>query len=163
MDEVDGMPMMRKFYALGFALISGVTGAVSDCQAAVEWATAGSNWHVVLWTEAVTVSIDAASITPRATRVVAHVMWDYFEARTSGAAASAPYKSMLGTLVFDCAALRFGGAGSVFYSGDGGDGEAVGEYSIALDSAALGASEPGTIGRDLVAYVCAHTPGIDTE
>src|ERR1039457_78910 len=63
MEEVDGMPMARRFYAslLGLALTSGVAGSGSECQAAAEWPTAGSNWHLVLWTDAVTVSIDAAS------------------------------------------------------------------------------------------------------
>jgi hypothetical protein len=157
-NEVDGMPMERKSYAslLASAVVLGMAGAASDCRAAVDWGAAGSNWNVMLWTDALTVSIDTTSITPHATRVVAHVMWDYFQARTAGTAAAAPYKSMMGVLVFDCATLRFGGAGSVFYSGDGGDGDPVAQYSIDPDSAALSASEPGTIGSDLAAYVCAH-------
>ena len=151
--------MVRKFYASLFAsaVILGVAGAGTDSRAAVGRVT-GSNWDVMMWTEALTVSIDTASIAPHATRVVAHVMWDYFEARAAGAAAAAPYKSMMGVLVFDCATLRFGGAGSVFYSGDGGDGESVGRYSIDPDSAALSASEPGTVSRELAVYVCTRAP-----
>ena len=152
--------MVRKYYASLFAsaVILGVAGAGTDCRAADGRGTGGSNWDVMMWTDALTVSIDTASIAPHATRVVAHVMWDYLEARTAGAAAAAPYKSMMGVLVFDCATLRFGGAGSVFYSGDGGDGESVGRYSIDPDSAALGASEPGTMGRELAVYVCTRAP-----
>jgi hypothetical protein len=148
--------MVRKFYASLFAsaVILGVAGAGTDCRAAVARVTGGSNWDVMMWTDALTVSIDTASIAPHATRVVAHVMWDYFEARTAGAATAAPYKSMMGVLVFDCATLRFGGAGSVFYSGDGGDGESVGRYSIDPDSVVLSASEPGTMSRELAVYVC---------
>ena len=97
-------------------------------------------------------------IAPHAARIIAHVMWDYTEAQTNSAAAAAPYSSMMGILVFDCVTLRFGGAGSVAYSGLGGDGEAVAQFSIDPDSAPLGTSEPGTIGRDLVTYVCAHAP-----
>jgi hypothetical protein len=152
--------MVRKFYAslLASAVILVVAGSGTDCRAAVDRGTGGSNWDVMVWTDALTVSIDTTSIMPHATRVVAHVMWDYFEARTARATAAAPYRSMLGVLVFDCATLRFGGAGGVFYSGDGGDGDAVGQYSIDPDSAPLSASEPGTIGGDLEAYVCAHAP-----
>jgi hypothetical protein len=152
------MPMVSRFFAsmLASAMILGVAGTGSDCRAAADWGTAGSNWDVMQWTDALTVSIDKTSITPHATRVLAHVMWDYFEARPAGTTAVAPYKSMMGVLVFDCATLRFGGAGSVSYSGDGGDGDPVAQFSIDPDSAALSASEPGTLGRDLVAYVCSH-------
>jgi hypothetical protein len=151
------MPMVSKFFAslLASAMLLGVAG---NCRAASDSGTAGSNWDVMQWTDALTVSIDKTSITPHATRVLAHVMWDYFEARPAGATAAVRYKSMMGVLVFDCATLRFGGAGSVSYSGDGGNGNPVGQYSIDPDSAVLSASEPGTIGGDLVAYVCAHAP-----
>ena len=152
--------MVRKFYASLFAsaVILGVAGAGMDCKAAVGGGTGDWNWDVMMWTDALTVSIDTASIAPHARRVVAHVMWDYFEARSAGTAAAAPYKSMMGVLVFDCATLRLGGAGSVSYSGDGGDGDPVGQYSIDPDTASLSVSEPGTMARDLAAYVCARTP-----
>jgi hypothetical protein len=144
--------MVRKFYAalLTSAVILGVTGAGSDCRAAIGPGTATSNWDVMVWTDALTVSIDTTSITSRAKRVIAHVMWDY--------SVAAPYKSMMGVLVFDCTTLQFGGVGSVSYSGGGGDGEIVAQYSIDPDKATLGGAEPGTIGRDLAAYVCARAP-----
>jgi hypothetical protein len=150
--------MVWKFYAalLSSAVILGVTGAGSNCRAAIGPATASSNWDVMVWTDALTVSIDTTSIMSHAKQVIAHVMWDYFEARPAGAIAAAPYKSMMGVLVFDCTTLQFGGVGSVSYSGDGGDGEVVAQYSIDPDKATLGGAEPGTIGHDLVAYVCAH-------
>jgi hypothetical protein len=151
--------MVRKFYAalLASAVILGVTGAGSDCRAAIGPGTASSNWDVMVWTDALTVSIDTTSITSRAKRVIAHVMWDYSEARRPASViAAATYKSMMGVLVFDCTTLQFGGVGSVSYSGDGGDGEIVAQYSIDPDKATLGGAEPGTIGRDLVVYVCAH-------
>jgi hypothetical protein len=152
--------MVRKFYPalLASAVILGVAGAGSDSKAAIGPGTASSNWDVMVWTDALTVSIDTTSITSHAKRVMAHVMWDYFEARPAGAIAAAPYRSMMGVLVFDCTTLQFGGAGSVSYSGDGGDGEVVAQYSIDPDKATLGGAQPGTIGRDLVAYVCAHAP-----
>jgi hypothetical protein len=152
--------MVRKFYAalLASAVILGVPGAGSECRAAIGPGAASPNWDVMVWTDALTVSIDTTSITSHAKRVIAHVMWDYSQARTAGAIAAAPYKSMMGVLVFDCTTLQFGGVGSVSYSGDGGDGEIVAQYSIDPDKAALGGAEPGTIGRDLVAYVCTHAP-----
>ena len=152
--------MVRKFYPalLTSVVILGVTGAGSDCRAAIGSGPASSNWDVMVWTDALTVSIDTTSIQSHEARVLAHVMWDYFEAQTAGPIAVAPYKSVMGVLVFDCATLQFGGAGSVSYSGVGGDGDPVGQYSIDPDSAALSGSAPGTVGRDLVAYVCAHSP-----
>ena len=38
------------------------------------------------------------------------------------------------------------------------DGELVAQYAINPDKAELSSTEPGTIGNDLVAYVCAHAP-----
>jgi hypothetical protein len=147
------MPMLRTLWQSSLGALAILAGA--------SWAAAGdasSNWEVMVWSDPLIVSVDTASIAPRAARIIAHVMWDYAEAQTNGAAAAAPYNSMMGTIVFDCATLRFGGAGSVAYSGAGGDGEPVAQYSIDPDSAPLSASEPGTIGRDLVTYVCAHAP-----
>jgi hypothetical protein len=147
------MPMLRTLWlsALGAtAILAGASGAAAGA--------ASSNWELIVWTAPLTVSVDTASIAPHAARIIAHVMWDYAEAQTNSAAAAAPYSSMMGIVVFDCATLRFGGAGSVAYSGQGGDGEAVARYSIDPDSAPLSTSEPGTIGRDLVTYVCAHAP-----
>jgi hypothetical protein len=148
-DKEDFMPMLRTLWlpSLGAtAILAGASGA------------AASNWELMVWTNPLTVSVDTASIAPHAARITAHVMWDYAEAQTNSAAAAPPYNSMMGIVVFDCATLRFGGAGSVAYSGRGGDGEPVAQFSIDPDSAPLGASEPGTIGRDLVMYVCAHAP-----
>jgi hypothetical protein len=147
-----GLPM------LGAATILAVSTVGMERSGAAAAGAAGPNWEVMVWTNPLTVSVDTASIAPHAARMVAHVMWDYFEPRAAREAAGAPYKSMMGVLVFDCATLRFGGAGSVFYSGDGGDGDAVGRYSIDPDSVVLSASEPGTISRDLATYVCAHAP-----
>jgi hypothetical protein len=63
---------------------------------------------------------------------------------------------MIGVIVFDCAHESFGGAGSVAYSGDGGGGDAVAQYSISTDTAPLSVTEPGTIGHDLLTFVCAR-------
>jgi hypothetical protein len=110
------------------------------------------------WTDAFTVSVDTASIAPHTARIIARVMWDYAEAQISGGHGAAPYKSMVGTVVFDCATERLGAAGSISYSGDGGDGALVAQYAINPDEAELSNTERGTIGHELVAYVCAHTP-----
>jgi hypothetical protein len=117
---------------------------------------ADSNWEIMKWTDPLTVSIDRASIEPHAARVTARVLWDYTLAQTTDGPAAALYRSMVGTLVFDCATDRVGAAGSTDYSGSGGDGEAVAQYAVNPDSATLSPTEPGTIGNDLVAYVCAH-------
>jgi hypothetical protein len=156
----DIMPKVRKFClsSLATATILAVSAAGTDCRGATAAGPASSNWEIMVWTDPLTVSVDTASIAPRAARITARVMWDYAEAQFSGGHGAAPYRSMVGTVVFDCATLRFGGAGSVSYSGDGGNGNPVGQYSIDPDSAVLSASEPGTIGGDLVAYVCAHAP-----
>jgi hypothetical protein len=44
----------------------------------------------------------------------------------------------------------------VSYSGGGGDGTPVAQDAVNPDSATLSASEPGTVGHDLLAFVCAH-------
>ncbi|HLZ98676.1 MAG TPA: surface-adhesin E family protein [Steroidobacteraceae bacterium] len=144
--------MLRTLWlsSLGATALLGAAGGAA--------AAASSNWELMVWTGPLIVSVDTASIERRAARIIAHVMWDYAELQTDGATAAAPYNSMMGTIVFDCATLRFGGAGSVEYSGSGGEGEAVARYSIDPDSVPLGASQPGTIGRDLVTYVCSHAP-----
>jgi hypothetical protein len=147
------MPMLRTLWLASLGATAILAGASDPAAGA-----ASSNWELIVWSAPLTVSVDTASIEPRAARVIAHVMWDYAEAQSNSAAAAAPYSSMMGIVVFDCATLRFGGAGSVAYSGPGGDGEAVAQYSIDPDSAPLSTSEPGTIGRDLVTYVCGHAP-----
>jgi hypothetical protein len=150
-DKEDFMPMLRTLWlsSLGaVAILAGASGAAAGA--------ASSNWELIEWTAPLTVAVDTASIAPHAARIIAHVMWDYTVAQTNYAAPAAPYSSMMGIMVFDCATLRFGGAGSVAYSGQGGEGEAVAQYSIDPDSAPLSTSEPDTIGRDLVTYVCGH-------
>lgn len=152
-DKEDLMPMLRTLWmsSLGVAaILAGAAGAAADA--------AASNWELMVWTVPLTVSVDTASIQAHAARIIAHVMWDYTEAQTNAAAASPPYQSMMGIVVFDCATRQFGGAGSVAYSGRAGEGEPVAQYSIDPDSALLSASSPGTIGFDLVTYVCAHAP-----
>ncbi|MDP9013984.1 MAG: hypothetical protein M3O41_15270 [Pseudomonadota bacterium] len=126
-------------------------------------ATASTNWEVMVWTAPLTVSLDASSIALHAARVTARVLWDYSEVQYTGGHATAPYKSMVGVIVFDCVTEQFGGAGSVSYSGDGGEGDAVAQYSINPDSAALSNSDPGTIGHDLLTFVCAHAYPVSTR
>ncbi len=115
---------------------------------------ASSNWEIIVWTDPLTVSLDTSSIAARATRVTARVMWDYAEPQTPGGAPGLTYWSMIGIVVFDCATLRFGGAGSTSYSGHGGDGERVAGYAIDPDTAPLGPAPPGSVGRELASYVC---------
>jgi hypothetical protein len=156
----DIMPKVRKFClsSLATATILAVSAAGTDCIGATGAGPASSNWEIMVWTDPLTVSVDTASIAPHAARITARVMWDYAEAQVSGGHGAAPYRSMIGTVVFDCATGRFGAAGSTTYSGDGGDGELVAQYAINPDNAELSSTEPGTIGNDLVAYVCAHAP-----
>lgn len=118
---------------------------------------AQSPWHVLVWSEPVVVSIDTDSITRRAALTTVRVLWDYAIARPTRGQPSVAYKSMIGLLVFDCATARFGGAGSVSYSGDGGGGLAVARSTISPDAASLSATEPGTLGRDLTDLVCARS------
>ena len=153
------MPKVRKFClsSLATAMILSVSPSGTG-RGAPDSGSASSNWEIMEWTDAFTVSVDTASIAPHTARIIARVMWDYAEGQISGGHSAAPYRSMVGTVVFDCTTLRFGGAGSVSYSGDGGGGNPVGQYSIDPDSAVLSASEPGTVGGDLVTYVCAHAP-----
>jgi hypothetical protein len=148
--------MVRDFRT---ALIAAAIAAVSAAGmwgGAAEAATGSTNWEVMVWTAPLTVSLDTSSIALHAARVTARVMWDYSEAQYARGQASAPYKSMIGIIVFDCANEQFGGAGSVSYSGDGGEGDAVAQYSINPESAALSTATPGTIGHDLLTFVCAH-------
>jgi hypothetical protein len=135
-----------------------VISAVSWVGAGAVFGAASSNWEVMLWTNPLTVSVDTASISPHAERFTARVLWDYAEPQTTQLLPATLYRSMIGLVVFDCATLRFGGAGSVDYTGDGGDGDPVSQYSIDPDKAPLTSSKPGTIGRDLATYVCAHVP-----
>ncbi len=150
------MAMAWKFRSASLAAATILAGGIGFATGAE---VAGSNWAVMVWSDPLTVLVDTDSIEPREARVVAHVMWDYSEAQVPAAAVTVPYRSMIGLLVFDCATLRFGGAGSVSYSGNGGGGEPVGQYAIDPASAPLGASEPGTIGRELADFVCARARG----
>jgi hypothetical protein len=149
------MPTVRKFglSSLAAAMVL-MLSATDDCSAAGAEGTASSNWEIMVWTDPLTVSVDTASIEAHAARVTARVLWDYTVAQTTGGPQAAEYRSMVGTLVFDCATARFGAAGGTDYSGDGGDGEAVAQYSVNPDLATLSPTEPGTIGNDLVTYVC---------
>ena len=115
-----------------------------------------SVWEVMVWTDPLTVSVDTTSIAAHAARITAQVLWDYAEAQTGPDDATVPFKSMIGLVVFDCVNERFGGAGSVSYSGDGGAGEAVARYSINPEKATLSTAEPGTLGHDLLVFVCAR-------
>lgn len=115
-----------------------------------------ANWEVMEWTDPLTVSVDTESIATRAARTTARVLWDYTQIQNTRDQTAAPFKSMIGTIVFDCAGERFGGGGSVSYSSGGGDGTPVAQYSINPDDVTLSASEPGTLGHDLLAFVCAY-------
>jgi len=117
---------------------------------------ASSNWVIMEWTDPLTVSVDTASIEMHAALVMARVLWDYTVARTSEGPVAAQYRSMVGTLVFDCATGRLGAAGGIDYSDSGGDGETVAQYAIAPELAPLSPTHRGTIGNDLVEYVCEH-------
>ena len=138
--------------------VAGAPGvaAARDPEAASGMDAALSNWEIMLWTDPLTVSVDTASIAPYSRWLTARVLWDYAEARDGGV--TGPYRSMVGIVVVDCATQRLGAAGATSYSGDGGDGDPVAAYSIPPEQAALSESAPGTIGRDLVSYVCAHGP-----
>lgn len=123
-------------------------------------ARAAQSWHVLAWSEPVVVSVDTNSITQRAARTTARVLWDYGQARATQGQPSFPYRSMIGLLVFDCATARFGGAGSVSYSGDGGEGRAIARSAISPEDATLSSPQPGTLGRDLMNLVCAQAKKI---
>lgn len=151
------MPFTRKL-RLAFLAASATLTLSPLAAGAFSGGAANSNWEVMLWTNPVTVSVDTASIAPHAERFIARVLWDYAEPQITGVDAAAPFKSLVGIVVFDCTTLRFGGAGSIAYSGDGGDGDLVAQYAIDPDQAPLSTSEPGTIGRDLATYVCDHAP-----
>jgi hypothetical protein len=154
--------MVRKFSlsaALGAMAVSTLGALGSDAAdvggGRTDWAMS-ANWEIMEWTDPLTVSVDTASISTRAARTTARVMWDYTELQNTRDQTAAPFKSMIGIIVFDCAGERFGGAGSVSYSGGGGDGTPVAQYAINPDNATLSASQPGTLGHDLLTYVCAH-------
>jgi hypothetical protein len=153
------MPKVRKFClsSLATATILAVS-PFGTSRGAPDSGSASSNWEIMEWTDAFTVSVDTASIAPHTARIIARVMWDYAEAQISGGHGAAPFKSMVGTVVFDCATERLGAAGSISYSGDGGDGALVAQYAINPEDAELSNTERGTIGNDLVAYVCANAP-----
>jgi hypothetical protein len=150
--------MVRKLRAslLAAAGMMAASAAGTVRGSAADAGARGAAWEVMVWTDPLIVSLDTSSIASHAARTTARVMWDYAETQYTQGQASLPYKSMIGIIVFDCAHESFGGAGSVAYSGDGGGGEAVAQYSISPDTAALSATEPGTIGRDLLTFVCAH-------
>jgi hypothetical protein len=107
-----------------------------------------------VWTDPLVVSVDTTSIRTLATRMTARVMWEYEDAQKTQDKSPALYKSMIGLVVFDCATERFGGAGGVSYSEDGGGGEVVSKYSISPEDAALSSPAPGTIAGDLLKFVC---------
>jgi hypothetical protein len=117
---------------------------------------APAHWRVLLWSEPVVVSVDTGSITARAERITARVMWDYAQPRSTRDSRTASYKSMIGLMVFDCATDRVGGAGGVSYSGDDGGGTAVAQFAISPEQAPLSATLPGTLGRDLTDLVCSR-------
>jgi hypothetical protein len=121
-----------------------------------EPAQAAVDWRVMAWTDPVIISVDAASITPDAARVTARVLWDYAAVQSSSDQADSSYQSMIGIMVFDCDSQRFGGAGSVSYSGVGGRGEAIARSSVDPSEAQLSYPEPGSLGHDLLAFVCTH-------
>ncbi len=133
-----------------------VPGALLSLLVSSAGTQAAVDWRVMAWTEPVTISVDAASITPNAARVTARVLWDYAAAQSLPDRAESSYQSMIGVIVFDCEGRRFGGAGSVSYSGVGGRGEAMARSSIDPGDAQLSYPEPGTLGHDLLAFVCAH-------
>lgn len=143
----EGYPCMPAFLVPGALLTLIVSGA--GTQAAVDW-------RVMAWTDPVTISVDAASIMPNAARVTARVLWDYADAQRLPDRAQSSYQSMIGIMVFDCETQRFGGAGSVSYSGVGGRGEAIARSAIDPGDAQLSYPEPGTLGHDLLAFVCTH-------
>jgi len=119
-------------------------------------AHAAADWQVMVWTDPLTVLVDTASITTYEARTTARVLWDYTLMQNTADRLTAPYKSMIGIVVFDCVTESFGGAGSVSYSGNGGDGTAVARFSISPGEATMSVTQPGTLGHDLVTYVCAR-------
>jgi hypothetical protein len=119
-------------------------------------AAAAANWQVMVWTDPLTVLVDTASITTSEARTTARVLWDYTLMQNTADRLTAPYKSMIGIVVFDCVTESFGGAGSVSYSGNGGDGTAVARFSMSPGEATMSVTQPGTLGHDLVTYVCAR-------
>jgi hypothetical protein len=112
------------------------------------------HWQVLAWSEPVVVSVDLTSITGHAARLTARVLWDYAAAQSMAEPTGSPYRSMIGVLVFDCAGGRFGGAASVAYSLEGGQGEALARYSIEPEAAKLSIPDPGTLAQDLLDFVC---------
>ncbi len=114
------------------------------------------DWRVMARTDPVIISVDAASITPDAARVTARVLWDYASVQSLPDRADSSYQSMIGIMVFDCDGQRFGGAGSVSYRDVGGRGKAIARSSIDPSDAQLSHPQPGTLGHDLLAFVCTH-------
>jgi hypothetical protein len=108
----------------------------------------------MMWTEPLVVSIDPASIRGGASRITARVLWDYSGEQKTDDEPRRPFRSMIGLIVFDCGAERFGGAGSTSYSEEGGAGQVVAQYAINPGAATLAVAEPGTVAHDLVVYVC---------
>jgi hypothetical protein len=144
----EASPVVRKFR------LSLLAAAPIIAVSAVGTACAAASWELMEWTGPVTVSVDTSSIARHAARITASVLWDYAATQTAPDGEGAPYKSMIGVVVFDCTTEQFGGAGSVSYSGDGGGGKAVAQFSINPDKATLSAPAPGSVGHDLLAFVC---------
>ncbi len=145
----EGYPHMPAFLVPGVLLSVIASASDAGAQATVDW-------RIMAWTDPVTISVDAASITPDAARVTARVLWDYATAQRLPDRADSSFQSMIGIMVFDCESQRFGGAGSVSYSGVGGRGEAIARSSIDPSDAQLSYPEPGSLGHDLLAFVCTH-------
>jgi uncharacterized protein YjbI with pentapeptide repeats len=139
---------------LAGATVGGATVGGATLTGATVGGATGLNWEVMVWTDPVTVSVDTSSIATHAARITARVLWDYADEQKAADQESTPYRSMVGTIVFDCATDRFGGAGSISYSEDGGGGKAVAQYAINPDDADLTTTEPGTVGHDLLVFVC---------
>jgi hypothetical protein len=137
-------------------LLTGAASASATIDVALE------NWQVMVWSDPVVVSVDTSSIAAHGGRITARVMWDYAALQRPEPAAAA-YRSMIGTLVFDCKTEGFGGAGSVSYTGMGGRGDPIGHYAINPDQAPLTHTEPGTVGHDLLTFVCAHPAKLALE
>jgi hypothetical protein len=117
------------------------------------------NWQVMEWTAPLTVSVDADSIMARNARMTARVLWDYAQPQSTRDPQAQPFKSMIGLLVFDCITLGFGGAGGESYTGEGGTGRVVSQFSISPDEVPLSQPAPGSLAHDLVAFVCAKATG----
>lgn len=156
-----GLPLLAAAGILNLTVSGGAGGGLLDPILANS-GPAASNWEVLEWTAPLTVSVDTASIANQGARLTARVLWDYAEPRTTGEPAATSYKSMIGVLVFDCATLSLGGAGTESFSDEGGEGRAVARYWANPDNARLGAPLPGTLAHDLVTYVCAHAPHAGT-